>query len=94
MDPIQKHIEFVKNQENIEIVFHLNAEEKAFYTIELANLRRLGDTRFKKLVTEKKLSDSEFYELESRFRYKFKARIHALLDAVELDYTNNNIITT
>ena len=81
--PEQKTIGFKKIKNKIEIVFGLTEEEKVFFTIELANLRRLGDTRFAELVPTKQLNEQEFYEMEFEFRYKFKARIHRMLD--ELD---------
>lgn len=87
--PEKKSITFIKNENNIEIIFKLTEEEKVFYSIELANLRRLGDTRFAKLVPTKNMSEQEFYEMESTFRYKFKTRIHQMLDELENKYKTN-----
>lgn len=81
--PEKKSICFQKSNGPIEIIFNLTSEERPFYTIELANLRRLGDTRFVKLVPEGECSEKEFYEMKETFRYKFKARIHKLLDELE-----------
>ena len=87
--PEKKSVAFVKNENNIEIIFNLTEEEKVFYSIELANLRRLGDTRFAKLVPTKSMTEQEFYEMESTFRYKFKTRIHQMLDELEIKYNTN-----
>lgn len=86
----RKSIGFIKNKESIEIVFNLTEEEKAFYTIELANLRRLGDTRFSKLVPSKNLTEKETHEAEFSFRYEFKGRIHKLLDQLEKELEIKN----
>lgn len=79
--PEKKSLCFEKNNDNIKITFNLTAEERVFYTIEFANLRRLGDTRFKNLVSENK--NEMDIETESDFRYKFKVRLHKLLDELE-----------
>lgn len=84
--PEKKSIEFCKNNNSIDIVFNLTDEERVFNTIELANLRRLGDTRFGKLVPTVELEEKEFYEMESKFRYKVKSRIHHMLDEMEISY--------
>ena len=75
-----------KNQNNsIDITFNLIDEERVFYTIEFANLRRLGDTRFKSLITN---DDAEYdVEIEREFRYKFKVRLHQMFDELEKLYT-------
>lgn len=81
--PERKSISFKKEPNQIEIKFTLTDQEKVFYTIELANLRRLGDTKFKTLSPQRQLTNEEQYKLESSFKYKFKARIHNLLDRLE-----------
>ena len=88
--PERKSLEFEKRKGAIEIAFNLTDEERVFYTIEFANLRRLGDTRFKNIVKDKGAFDVED---EREFRYKFKVRLHNLLDDLERQYANqqNNV---
>ena len=89
--PERKSLSFEKADMGIKVIFNLTNEEKVFYTIEFANLRRLGDTRFKNLVNDnEKLAG---YEDEKDFRYKFKVRLHHLLDELEkLNENQQNII--
>ena len=84
--PERKSLCFAKCKNGIKITFNLTDEERVFYTIEFANLRRLGDTRFKNLVVEgdKKLD----VEIERDFRYKFKVRLHKLLDELNDMYAS------
>lgn len=79
--PEKKSLCFEREGDDIKITFNLTNEEKVFYTIEFANLRRLGDTRFKDLVMDKRQFNIED---ERDFRYKFKVRLHYLLDGLEM----------
>lgn len=85
--PERKSLRFEKQKDNIKIIFNLTDEERVFYTIEFANLRRLGDTRFKNIIKDNGLLDIED---EREFRYKFKVRLHYLLDDLEKIYYNQN----
>ena len=85
--PERKSLCFEQLDDSIHIVFNLTNEERVFYTIEFANLRRLGDTRFKNIVTEN--TDKFDIEDDREFRYKFKVRLHHMLD--ELEMLHNNI---
>ena len=86
--PEKKSLCFIKGEGSIKIVFNLTSEEKVFSTIEFANLRRLGDTRFKNLITEGKreLNVDDIRD----FRYQFKVRIHRMLDDLENIYSQEN----
>ena len=85
--PERKSLCFEKQDKHIRLTFNLTPEQKVFYTIEFANLRRLGDTRFKNLVTDNKTTVD--IEVEREFRYKFKVRLHHLLDGLEILCENN-----
>ena len=82
--PERKSLRFEKQKDDIKIIFNLTDEERVFYTIEFANLRRLGDTRFKDLVFE----DGRNFDVEDErdFRYKFKVRLHNMLNDLEQQY--------
>ena len=84
----KKSISFAKNKNKIQIQFNLTNEERLFYSIELANLQRLGDTRFAKLIPIRNYNKKDFFEIESSFRHEFKARIHKMLDNLENKYYN------
>ncbi len=84
--PERKSLCFEKQKDCINIIFNLTDEERVFYTIEFANLRRLGDTRFKNVAMDNK---TEFdIEYEREFRYKFKVRLHHMLDELEMLYND------
>ncbi len=85
--PERKSLKLQKHNKDIQIVFSLTSEERVFYTIEFANLRRLGDTRFKDVVLDNKNKQFDV-EAEREFRYKFKVRLHNLLDDLELLYND------
>lgn len=80
--PEKKSLTFEKLDNEILIMFNLTNEERVFYTIEFANLRRLGDTRFKNIIVD---NDKNKFDVEDDrdFRYKFKVRLHYLLDDLE-----------
>ena len=81
----RKSLTIQKQDNAIQIVFNLTEQERVFYTIEFANLRRLGDTRFKNIIKDNGVFDVED---ERDFRYKFKVRLHYLLDELEKVYDN------
>lgn len=90
--PEGKSLSFEKGEDCIHIVFHLTEEERAFYTIEFANLRRLGDTKFKNITfDEADLSDvcNPREEFIREFRYNFKVRLHNLLNELEEQCTSS-----
>ncbi len=87
--PERKSLCFAKGDGNIKLTFNLTQEERVFYTIEFANLRRLGDTRFKNLVDENGKQNQDI-EIEREFRYKFKERLHNMLDELERSYNQQN----
>ena len=84
--PERKSLCFAKGDGGINLTFNLTQEERVFYTIEFANLRRLGDTRFNHLICENGKQNQDI-ETEREFRYKFKVRLHNMLD--ELEYLHN-----
>lgn len=79
--PERKSLCFEKFDNAIKLTFNLTNEPRVFYTIEFANLRRLGDTRFRNLIEENK--DGVDFETERDFRYKFKVRLDELLNKLE-----------
>lgn len=83
--PERKSLCFERLNNEIKVQFNLTNDEKVFYTIEFANLRRLGDTRFKNLIFE----SGSTMEDERDFRYKFKVRLHKMLDDLENIYTTD-----
>ena len=87
--PERKTLAFEKVDETIKIIFNLTPEQKVFYTIEFANLRRLGDTRFKNLIMEN--DDEANIEVERDFRYKFKVRLHNMMNDLEDIYNEKQI---
>ena len=80
--PEKKSLCFEKEGKDIKLTFNLTSEENVFCTIEFANLRRLGDTRFRNLQTynNKPLN----VDAERDFRYNFKVRLHHLMDELEI----------
>ena len=86
--PERKSIGFKISENNIKVIFNLTNQEKVFQSIELANLRRLGDTRFAKLIPSNKLNEKDFYEMESTFRHKVKVRLHTMMDELEAAYNS------
>ncbi|MFQ6724236.1 MAG: hypothetical protein ACLRFE_02760, partial [Clostridia bacterium] len=85
--PERKSLSFEKLDSDIKLTFNLTNEPKVFYTIEFANLRRLGDARFRNLIKEGK--EKLDVDTESDFRYKFKVRLHNLLNDLEDVCINN-----
>lgn len=86
--PERKSLCFEKQKDDINITFNLTEEERVFYTIEFANLRRLGDTRFRQVITQN--GDIFDIEDERELRYGFKVRLHKLLDELEYLYSQSN----
>ena len=83
----KKSLSFEKLNDEIYIVFNLTNEERVFCTIEFANLRRLGDTRFKNIIVDNVKNKFDI-EDNREFRYKFKVRLHYLLDELERLYND------
>ena len=83
--PERKSLCFAKVDGGIKLTFNLTQEERVFYTIEFANLRRLGDTRFKNIVPDNQIGEFDI-EDDREFRYKFKVRLHHLLDELDRVY--------
>ena len=86
--PEQKSLCLQKLDHNIQIDFNLTSDEKVFCTIEFANLRRLGDTRFKNIIKQNGVFGVED---EREFRYKFKVRLHNMMDDLQRLYKQNQI---
>lgn len=86
--PEGKSIGFKTGSNKIEMIFNLTNHEKVFQSIELANLRRLGDTRFAKLIPSNKLNEKDFYEMKNTFRHKVKVRLHTMMDELEAAYNS------
>lgn len=82
--PEKKSLRLEKLDDMIKLTFNLTEQERVFYTIEFANLRRLGDTRFKDLIFE----DGRGFDVEDErdFRYKFKVRLHNMFNDLEQQY--------
>ena len=91
--PERKSLCLEKADKDIQLTFNLANEEKPFYTIEFANLRRLGDTKFKNLIftNENLLDDKNRYEFISDFRYRFKVRLHEMMNDLESLYNEKQI---
>lgn len=87
--PERKSLAFEKMDNAIKVTFNLTSEQKVFYTIEFANLRRLGDTRFKNLIIDN--DDTANIEQERDFRYKFKVRLHNMMNDLESLYNEKQI---
>ena len=91
--PERKSLEFKKQKDNIQIKFKNIPEHRtSFCTIEFANVRRWGDTRF---VDVKSISDANFYgnlQKMGKFRYEFKERLHNMFNVLEELFDNQNII--
>lgn len=77
----RKSLCFQQHNDSVKLIFNLTEEERVFYTIEFANLRRLGDTRFRQVIMQN--SDKFDIEDERELRYGFKVRLHKLLDELE-----------
>lgn len=81
--PEQKSIEFRRCEEGIQLIFNLKTNENLFKTIEFSNLRRLGDTKFKKIIPSKNKEEINDILFLTRLKYEFKERLHSCLDEIE-----------
>lgn len=81
--PEKKSLEFKKNENSIQLIFNLTKADQLFQTIEFANLRRLGDTKFKKIEPSENNEDCHKILYLTKLRYEFKVRLHKMLDEIE-----------
>lgn len=84
--PERKTLQFQTNNDGIQLTFKNMVNKGCFCTIEFANARRFGDTRFCNIVA---IDDNNFFNNPIKvgdFRYEFKKRLHYMFDEFERLY--------
>lgn len=91
--PERKTLEFKRHNQGIKITFKNMINKGCFCTIEFANARRFGDTRFANIIS---IDDKSFFQNPIKvgdFRYEFKQRVHYMFDDLEKLYENQKETT-
>lgn len=93
--PEKKSLEFKKSKDNIKLTFkNMPSAPKSFCTVEFANIRRWGDTRFANIVSTKEKDFAENPIKVGDFRYEFKGRLHYMFDELEDSFEKEYNINT